>query len=120
MRTSGFSGFSNQSMIPRYPEDCSTRTARELKVKGMKTMRGPMNFSTNEECGFLVEGFDFPSMLMTPYNPPYYGDLMETYGMEKIKDLYAYIYDVQETPPEKVMRVAAIAERTRYTREAHR
>jgi hypothetical protein len=36
---------------------------------------------------------------------------MEKYGMEKIKDLYAYIYDVQETPPEKVARVGAIAER---------
>jgi GNAT superfamily N-acetyltransferase len=70
-----------------------------------------MNFSTNEECGFLIDGFDLSPMLMTPYNPPYYSDLMEKYGMEKIKDLYAYIYDVQETPPEKVVRVGAIAER---------
>ena len=32
----------------------------ELKEKGLKIMRGPMNFSTNEECGFLTEGFDSP------------------------------------------------------------
>ena len=107
----GFFGFFESINDPEVSGRLLDRTARELKVKGMKTMRGPMNFSTNEECGFLVEGFDFPSMLMTPYNPPYYGDLMKTYGMEKIKDLYAYIYDVQEAPPEKVMRVAAIAER---------
>jgi len=85
--------------------------ARDLKIKGMDMMRGPMNFSTNEECGFLIEGFDTPPMLMTPYNPLYYSDLMEQYGMQKIKDLYAYIYEVQEAPPEKVLRVAAIAER---------
>jgi len=85
--------------------------AHDLKMKGMKIMRGPMNFSTNDECGFLIEGFDSSPMLMTPYNPTYYRDLMEKYGMVKVKDLYAYIYDVQETPPEKVLRVAAIAER---------
>jgi GNAT superfamily N-acetyltransferase len=85
--------------------------ARDLKMKGMDVIRGPMNLSTNEECGFLIEGFDTSPMLMTPYNPLYYNDLMEQYGMQKIKDLYAYIYDVQETPPEKVVRVAAIAER---------
>jgi hypothetical protein len=65
----------------------------------------------NEEASFLIDGFDLPPMLMTPYNPPYYSDLMEKYGMEKSKDLYAYIHDVQETPPEKVVRVGAIAER---------
>jgi GNAT superfamily N-acetyltransferase len=36
---------------------------------------------------------------------------MDRSGLRKIKDLYAYIYDVQETPPEKVVRVAAIAQR---------
>jgi GNAT superfamily N-acetyltransferase len=85
--------------------------ADDLRAKGMTVMRGPMNFSTNEECGFLIEGFHLPPMLMTPYNPPYYNDLMENYRMKKAKDLYAYIHDVQENPPEKVTRVAAIAER---------
>ena len=30
----------------------------ELKRAGMEKMRGPVSFSTNHECGFLVEGFD--------------------------------------------------------------
>ncbi len=83
----------------------------DLKAAGMKDMRGPMNFSTNEECGFLTDGYDEHPMIMTPYNPPYYNDLMEHCGMRKAKDLYAYIYDIQEAPPEKVLRVAAIAEK---------
>lgn len=82
-----------------------------LKDKGMNLMRGPMSFSTNEECGFLIEGYEEPPMLMTPHNPPYYNDLMERYGMQKAKDLYAFIHQVRDTLPEKVLRVAAIAEK---------
>jgi hypothetical protein len=107
----GFFGFFESVRDPEVSGRLLDAAAHELRMKGMETMRGPMNFSTNEECGLLIEGFDSAPMLMTPYNPPYYSDLMERYGMRKIKDLYAYIYDVQETPPEKVTRVAAIAER---------
>ncbi len=82
-----------------------------LKDKGMTLMRGPMNFSTNEECGFLIEGFDEPPMLMTPHNPPYYNNLMEGYGLHKAKDLYAFIHEMRATLPEKVLRVAMIAEK---------
>lgn len=87
----------------------------ELRGKGMTVMRGPMNFSTNEECGFLIEGFDHPPMLMTPYNPPYYGELMDGLGMQKAKDLYAFIHEVRETLPDKVLRVAVIAEKRGIT-----
>lgn len=85
--------------------------ARILKQEGMNILRGPMNFSTNEECGVLIEGFNQPPLLMTPYNPPYYRDLMEGAGMNKAKDLYAYIYAVPENLPEKILRVASIAEK---------
>jgi len=87
----------------------------ELKSQGMEIMRGPMNFSTNEECGFFIDGFDSSPMLMMPYNPPYYNDLVTAFGMSKSKDLYAYIYDMQEELPEKVLRVAALAERKGIT-----
>jgi hypothetical protein len=85
--------------------------SRELRKDGMESIRGPMNFSTNEEGGFLIEGFGLAPLLMTPYNPPYYGEFMERYGMEKAKDLYAYICDVPEELPEKILRVAEIAEK---------
>lgn len=108
---SGFFGFF-EVIDDREVSDHLLDVVRDaLKVGGMETMRGPMNFSTNEECGFLIEGFEHPPMLMTPYNPPYYGKLMEAYGMEKARDLYAFIYDVKERLPEKVQRVAVIAEK---------
>jgi len=91
------------------------KVSEELKNDGMEIIRGPMNFSTNEECGFLIEGFDEPPMLMTPYNMPYYNELMENYGLHKAEDLYAYIYDVKSRLPEKVLRVAAISEKRGIT-----
>ncbi len=87
----------------------------DLAGQGMTIMRGPMNFSTNEECGFLIDGYEYPAIIMTPYNPPYYNDLMERYGMKKVKDLYAFIYDVKDRLPEKVLRVAAIADKRGIT-----
>jgi hypothetical protein len=88
---------------------------RYLKAEGMAAMRGPMNFSTNEECGFLFEGFGEPPIIMMPYNPRYYNDLSEQYGLKKVKDLFAYIYKVVERLPEKVHRVAALTEKRGIT-----
>ncbi|HIC91547.1 MAG TPA: hypothetical protein EYP21_05725 [Syntrophaceae bacterium] len=64
-----------------------------LKEMGMETIQGPMNLSTNHECGLLIEGFDSPPVFMTPYNPSYYRNYLENYGFQKVKDLYAYFID---------------------------
>ncbi len=87
----------------------------ELKSQGMDIMRGPMNFSTNEECGFLLDGFDSPPKLMTPYNPPYYNELMADFGMSKSKDVYAFIYETRDELTEKVLRVASLVEKRGIT-----
>ncbi|OHB25095.1 MAG: hypothetical protein A2X84_09960 [Desulfuromonadaceae bacterium GWC2_58_13] len=64
--------------------------ANWLKERDIKIMRGPMNPSMNDECGFLLEGFDSPPMIMMTYTPPYYLDYMEHCGLTKARDLYAY------------------------------
>lgn len=111
----GFFGFFESDNDSAVAQTLLEAVSGELKEAGMKIMRGPMNFSTNEECGFLIEGYDVHPMLMTPYNPPYYNDLMESCGMEKAKDLYAYIHEIQKNLPEKILRVAAIAEKRGIT-----
>jgi GNAT superfamily N-acetyltransferase len=60
------------------------------KKRGMTVLRGPMNLSMNDECAFLLEGFDSPPVIMMTYNPPYYLELMEKCGQGKAKDLYAF------------------------------
>ncbi len=77
-----------------------------LKSKGMEIMRGPANFSSNDEWGFLLEGFDSPPAIMMSYNPPYYLEFMETYGMVKAKDLYAYYMYETMHPPDRVVKMA--------------
>jgi GNAT superfamily N-acetyltransferase len=82
-------------------------TVREwLQAKGMEIMRGPANFSSNEEWGFLLEGFDSPPVIMMSYNPPYYLEFMERYGLVKAKDLYAYFIDESLPTPERVVKIA--------------
>jgi hypothetical protein len=61
-----------------------------ITEKGLSNMRGPANPSSNDEWGMLIDGFeDSPRILMT-YNPMYYNDLCENYGMKKAKDVYAW------------------------------
>jgi GNAT superfamily N-acetyltransferase len=67
--------------------------AEWAKKKGMSTIRGPMNPSTNHECGLLVEGFNDPPTVMMTYNPQYYAALLEKWGMVKAKDMFAYDID---------------------------
>ena len=82
-------------------------TAKDwLKSKGMEKLRGPADFSSNEQWGFLLEGFDLPPVFMMPYNPKYYLEFMERYGLKKAKDLYAYRMDIDKRPPERIYKVA--------------
>ena len=48
-----------------------------IKERDMKIFRGPMNPSTNDSCGFLLEGFNSPPVIMMTYNPRYYLYFME-------------------------------------------
>jgi GNAT superfamily N-acetyltransferase len=65
-----------------------------LKAKGMKRVAGPFSFSTNEEIGLLIDGFDAPPVMMMPYSPPFAGAHIQVAGYAKAKDLIAYDYDV--------------------------
>jgi len=80
--------------------------AEFLRVRGMDTMRGPCNFSTNDEIGFLVKGYDSPATIMNTYTPEYYLELAERYGMKKAMDLYGYYLDDTMPIAERVVKVA--------------
>ncbi len=85
-----------------------------LRENGMEIIRGPVNPSTNDECGLLIEGFDKPPALLMPYNPEFYHSLIENYGFEKAKDLYAYIiYEVQVKKDNVFSRLERMSEITK-------
>ena len=60
------------------------------RAKGHDVLRGPASFSVNDECGLLVDGFEFPPALMMPHNPPYYVPLVERAGFTTAKNLLVY------------------------------
>lgn len=65
--------------------------AEYVRAKGYNAIRGPASFSTNEECGVLIEGFDDVPVVLMPYNYPYYQRLIENVpGFAKVMDLYSY------------------------------
>lgn len=81
-----------------------------LRARGMIIMRGPASFSSNEEYGLLVDGFDSRPMILMPYNPPYYGEALQVAGFHKAKDLVAYTMDASRIP-ERVLRIADLVNR---------
>jgi len=83
--------------------------ARWLKDRGVQAIRGPANPSVNDEYGLLVDGFDRPPVILMPYNPPYYGTLIEKAGFKKVKDLYAYHVCKAGAMTERLQRVSDIA-----------
>jgi hypothetical protein len=94
--------------------DVSHRLFEEVaawaRLKGMKRLLGPMNPTSNDECGLLVDGFDSPPVFMMTYNPRYYVDLVTAEGFRKAKDLLAYHMPLAECPMDRLER---IAEKTR-------
>ncbi len=83
-----------------------------LKEHNFSAMRGPANPTSNDEWGALLEGFDDSPRILMSYNPKYYLDLFEGYGLTKIKDLYAYdIQNKEMSKNDKIKRVAEMVQK---------
>jgi GNAT superfamily N-acetyltransferase len=66
-------------------------TAEEwLRARGRDRMVGPMNFTTNDECGVLIDGYDLMPTVLTDWHHPYYPGLLEGAGLTKAMDLYMW------------------------------
>lgn len=85
-----FFGFFESEKNPETAQALFAEISKWAQLRGMRELRGPMNPSTNHECGLLVDGFEDPPSVMMTYNPPYYGALIEGCGLKKSKDLYAW------------------------------
>jgi hypothetical protein len=57
---------------------------------GAESCVGPACFTTNDELGLLVEGFDELPAILTLQNPPYYERLWVEHGWEPAMDLWAW------------------------------
>jgi GNAT superfamily N-acetyltransferase len=58
-----------------------------VRERGRERLLGPMDFTTNDECGLLIEGYDLRPMILEPWHPPYYRERLEGHGYGKAIDL---------------------------------
>lgn len=75
-----------------------------LRRQGTRRVTGPFNFSINQECGLLVEGFETPPVIMMPHGRQWYAPFLEQQGYLPAQDLLAYRVNVDFRPP-PVMRL---------------
>ena len=62
---------------------------------GMKAMRGPWSFAS-QEWGLEIEGGDRVPVILAPHNPAWYGEAFEQFGLVKAMDLVAYLADMKD------------------------
>ena len=106
----GFFGFFESAQDPEAASALLEAAAVWLRGRGLTVMRGPASFSTNDEAGLLVDGFDTPPTVMMPHNPAYYAALLEGAGLRKAKDLLVYRRAPDPLPP-RIVQAAAVLER---------
>jgi GNAT superfamily N-acetyltransferase len=98
----GLWGFFESEDDPEIANALLSSAEAWLRERGRDNMVGPMDFTTNHECGLLVEGFDRPPQILENWHHPYYGALIEGYGLTKVMDLYKWelhIYDREKMLP---------------------
>jgi GNAT superfamily N-acetyltransferase len=104
----GFFGFFEVLDDPEAAQALLSKAMDWCKSAGHDSVIGPAQYSTNDELGLLIDGYnDRPRILMT-YNPPRYQAYIESFGFEKAMDLWAYSIDLpdfEKNMPEKLLRV---------------
>ncbi len=77
------------------------------RSRGYYAMRGPINFGENENYwGLLVENYDDPPVYGMYYHPPYYKELLEATGAEKLDDHFSYTRDLYAPFSEKLQKIS--------------
>jgi hypothetical protein len=109
----GFFGFFESTDDPEVARRLLDVAAEWLQRRGLTAMRGPMNPSTNHDCGVLIDGFDEHPVFLTSWNPPYYDALIKGAGLDASKDLVGYWLPYGEAGFQVPPRVEALAMRAK-------
>jgi GNAT superfamily N-acetyltransferase len=92
----GMFGFFESEDDPELARALLEAAEEWLGERGRDRMVGPMDFSTNHECGLLVEGHDRPPQILENWHHPYYARLLEGHGLAKVMDLYKWHLDISD------------------------
>ena len=68
------------------------------KERGMDGLNGPVGFTDFDHEGLLIDGYDYPAVMASLYNYPYYVRHLEAYGLTKEADWI----EIRVTPPAEI------------------
>jgi hypothetical protein len=68
------------------------------KERGMDELNGPVGFTDFDHEGLLIDGYEYPAVMASLYNYPYYVQHMDAYGLTKEADWI----EIRVTPPTEI------------------
>ena len=80
-------GFFESAEDPEVARALFAAAAEWAAARGRERILGPMDFTTNDEIGILIDGFERRPMILEPWHPPYYAELIEAEGFAKAMDV---------------------------------
>lgn len=86
------------------------------KERGMDALNGPVGFTDFDHEGLLLEGFDYPAVMASLYNYPYYVKHVEAYGLTKEADWIELQVFPPEQTPERIERLAEMVKQRYHVR----
>ncbi len=101
----GFFGFFDVEPDPDAARGLVQAARAWTEARGLAPMRGPVNYSTNDMCGTLIDGFDLDPTILMPYNRPDYDELLRGAGLVGAKDLVALEITHDGEVPARMRRV---------------
>ncbi len=100
-------------VLARGPEETALlidAAARWCRQRGLGSMLGPIELSTNYTCGLQVSGFDRRPMVDMNQHPEGMGSWLERAGLRAVKDLLAFRLTRRDLKTEVLERVRRAAE----------
>jgi len=91
----GLFGFFECEDDPEAAQGLLEAGAQWLRARGRDRMVGPMDYTTNEPCGVLIEGHERPPLILSPWSHRYYPALYEGAGLGKAMDLLMWELHIQ-------------------------
>jgi len=80
-------GFFETASDPEVASALLATAAEWSRERGRERLLGPMDFTTNDEIGILIEGYERQPMILEPWHPPHYRQLIEAEGFGKAMDV---------------------------------
>lgn len=86
------------------------------KQRGMNALNGPVGFTDFDHEGLLLEGYEYPAVMASLYNYPYYVKHIDAYGLTKEVDWIEMQLNPPQGCPERLSRIADIVKERSHVR----